>query len=91
MAIKKTAKMSAAPKKVAAKVVAKKADPGKGFVSKVKENMNTIAKNTRSKPDTNPLHQFYQEKPAKKNERYFESPDKKYNLTLKGFPKPKKK
>lgn len=87
MAIKKTAKMSAAPKKV----VAKKSDPGKGFVSKVKENMNTIAKNTRPKPDTNPLHQFYQEKPAKKNERYFESPDKKYNLTLKGFPKQKKK
>lgn len=87
MAIKKTAKMSAAPKKV----VAKKSDPGKGFVSKVKENMNTIAKNTRSKLDTNPLHQFYQEKPAKKNERYFESPDKKYNLTLKGFPKQKKK
>lgn len=87
MAIKKTAKMSAAPKKVASK----KSDPGKGFISKVKENMNTIAKKTSSKVDTNPLHQFYQEKPAKKNERYFESPDKKYNLTLKGFPKAKKK
>lgn len=88
MAIKKTAKMSASPKKV----VAKKSDPGKGFVSKVKENMNTIAKNTRPKPDTNPLHQFYQEKtPKNKDERYFESPDRKYKLTLKGFPKPKKK
>lgn len=39
MAIKKVVKMSVAPKKV----VAKKSDPGKGFVSTVKDNMNKIA------------------------------------------------
>lgn len=44
MAIKKTAKMSAAPKKVAAKVVAKKADPGKGFVAKAKDTMMSMGK-----------------------------------------------
>lgn len=45
MAIKKTAKMSAAPKKVVAKkVVAKKADPGKGFVAKAKDAMMSIGK-----------------------------------------------
>lgn len=44
MAIKKTAKMSAAPKKVAAKVVAKKADPGKGVVAKAKDTMMSMGK-----------------------------------------------
>jgi len=47
MAIKKTAKMSAAPKKV----VAKKSDPGKGVVAKAKDNMNKIA-STKYKPKT---------------------------------------
>jgi hypothetical protein len=58
MAIKKTAKMSAAPKKVAAKVVAKKADPGKGVVAKAKDNMKKIA-STKYKPKTDETKAAY--------------------------------
>ena len=59
MAIKKTAKMSAAPKKVVAKkVVAKKSDPGKGFVSTAKDNMNKIA-STKYKPKTDETKAAY--------------------------------
>jgi hypothetical protein len=45
MAIKKTAKMSAAPKKVASK----KSDPGKGFVTKVYSQSIKTAKSPSSK------------------------------------------
>jgi hypothetical protein len=60
MAIKKTAKMSAAPKKVASK----KADPGKGVVTTAKENMNKIAatKNTKPKSDSIKAAQFNAER-----------------------------
>ena len=47
MAIKKTVKMSSASKKVATK----KSDPGKGFVSTVKDNMKKIA-STKYNPKT---------------------------------------
>jgi len=60
MAIKKTAKMSAAPKKVASK----KSDPGKGFVTTAKENMKKIAatKNTKPKSDSIKAAQFSAER-----------------------------
>jgi hypothetical protein len=54
MAIKKTTKMSVAPKKVAAK----KADPGKGVVTKAKESMNKIA-STKYKPKTDETKAAY--------------------------------
>lgn len=94
MAIKKTANMSAAPKKV----VAKKSDPGKGKMtaSQVKADMKKRAsKNTavRRGIEYNALYnQPYQEKTSKnKGERYFETSDGKYSLKLKGFPEQKKK
>ena len=69
-------------------------DPGKGIVSQAKDAMNTIANSAKSKgtDDNSVIGKFYQEAPAKnKNERYFESPDKKNTLTLKGFPNTIKK
>lgn len=93
MAIKKTPKMSAAPKKV----VAKKPDPGKGVGSQISQNIKKGASKmstvTRKGVEYSALYnQPYQEKtPKNKDERYFETPDRKYKLTLKGFPKPKKK
>jgi hypothetical protein len=54
MAIKKTNKMSAAPKKVASK----KSDPGKGVVTKAKESMNKIA-STKYKPKTDETKAAY--------------------------------
>jgi hypothetical protein len=54
MAIKKTVKMSAAPKKVASK----KSDPGKGFVSTAKDSMKKIAK-TPYKPKTDETKAAY--------------------------------
>jgi len=47
MAIKKTAKMSAAPKKVASK----KSDPGKGFVSSVKGVMGSMVSKTKQQAE----------------------------------------
>ena len=64
MAIKKTAKMSAAPKKVAAKAVAKKADPGKGVVAGAVAASKKIAsiKNNKPKSDAQKAAQFSAER-----------------------------
>tara|TARA_R110000868_G_scaffold321578_2_gene582596 strand:- start:357 stop:740 length:384 start_codon:yes stop_codon:yes gene_type:complete len=59
MAIKKTIKMSAAPKKVVAKkVVAKKADPGKGVVAGAVATAKKIA-STKYKPKTDETKAAY--------------------------------